>query len=114
MKVLLYGKRENMTGYVCNRVENGSIGQLLDLAKMASVIFICNKTRAVVLWLAQETVYFEYPTEVTFTRVETELLKPYSKMYNGQLSVGREDDENMLCTPAQTILTEYAKRLKGK
>lgn len=112
MKTLLYGKRENMTGFVRNKVENGSIGELLKIAKEASVIIICNKTCGIVLWLADKTVYFDCMTEVTFTKVETELLKPYSRIYGGELSVGREDDENMLCTPVQTILTDYAKRLK--
>lgn len=113
MKTLLYGKRTGFSGQVRNKVENGSIGQLLNLALKASVIIICNKTCGVVLWVGNETVYFDCMTEVTFNRVEELLLKPYSRYHGGKLSVGDTEDENMYCTPVQTILTGYAERLKA-
>lgn len=101
-------------GPVCNRVENGAIGNLLDLAILAEKIVICNNTCSIVVHLKSEQVYFTCPTEVSFETMENALLKPYSKMYNEKLSVGRTDDTDMYVKPHETVLFRYAERLKGK
>ena len=113
MKQLIYTAKRN-DGFVRTSVENTSIAELLESAKVAHKIVICNKTCVVVVHLERKCLYFDCMTECTFNRVETELLKPYTRMYGGKLSVGREDDTDIAVKSHETVLYNYSARLASK
>ena len=113
MKQLIYTAKRN-DGFVRTSVENTSIAELLESAKVAHKIVICNKTCVVVVHLERKRLYFDCMTECTFNRVESELLKPYTRMYGGKLSVGREDDTDIAVKSHETVLYNYSARLASK
>lgn len=113
MKQETYSPKQN-DGFIFTAINNTSIAELLDSAKVAHKIVICNKTCVIVVHLERKRLYFDGMTECTFNRVETELLKPYTRMYGGKLSVGREDDTDITVKSHETVLYNYSARLASK
>lgn len=113
MKQLEYTAKRN-DEFVPTKVQNTSIAELLEYAKVAHKIVICNKTCVVVVHLERGCLYFDCMTECTFRRVEEKLLEPYTRYYAGKLSVGREDDADMTVKSHETVLYNYSARLASK